>query len=69
MLYSKNCKEIWKVVNRILKPNDNPLKVNTSKLNNYFNEAATRLVSRKLMSKKELTSLIGSFNDKENAFQ
>ena len=69
VLYSKNCKEIWKVVNRILKPNDNPLKVNTSKLNNYFNEAATRLASRKLMRKKELTSLIGSFNDKENAFQ
>ena len=28
-----------------------------------------RLVSWKLMSKKELTSLIDSFNDKENAFQ
>ena len=43
--------------------------VDTNKLNKYFNENAARLVSRKSMSKKELTSLIDSFNDKENAFQ
>ena len=69
MLSSKNCKEIWKVVQRILKPNDNTLKVVINKLNKYFNETAARLVSQKSMSKKELTSLIDSFNDKENAFQ
>ena len=33
----------------------------------YFNETATRLVSRKSINKKELTSLIDSFNAKENA--
>ena len=69
ILPSKNCKEIWKVVHRILKTNDNTLKVDTNKLNKYFNETATRLVSRKSMNKKELTSLIDSFNDKETAFQ
>ena len=53
----------------ILKPNGNTLKVDTNKLNKYFNETATRLVSRKSMNKKELTSLIDSFNDKETAFQ
>ena len=68
-LSSKNSKEIWKVVHRILKPNDNTLKVDTNKLNKYSNDTATRLVSRKSMSKKELTGLIDSFNDKENAFQ
>ena len=66
---SKNCKEIWKVVHRILKQNDNILKADTNKLNKYFNNTAARLVSRKSMSKKELTSLFDLFNDKENAFQ
>ena len=69
ILSSKNSKEIWKVVHRILKPNDNTLKVDTNKLNKYSNDTATRLVSRKSMSKKELTGLIDSFNNKENAFQ
>ena len=52
-LSSKNCKEIWKVIHRILKPNDNTLKVDTNKLNKYFNDTATRLASRKSMSEKE----------------
>ena len=68
ILSSKNCKEIRKVVYRFLKPNDNTLKVDTNKLNKYFNEISTRLVSRKSMNKKELTSLINSFTDKENVF-
>ena len=55
---SKNCKEIWEVVHSILKPNDNALKVNTNKLNKYFNDTAARLVFRKSMNKKELTSLM-----------
>ena len=45
------------------------MKVDTNKLNKYFNDTAARLVSRKSVNKKELTSLIDSFNDKENAFQ
>ena len=69
ILSSKNCKEICKVVHRILKPNDSTSKVDTNKLNEHLNEIATRLVSRKSMSKEGLTSLIDSFNDKENAFQ
>ena len=46
MLSSKNCKDIWKVVHRILKSNDNTLKVDTNKLNKYFNETAARLKSQ-----------------------
>ena len=46
----------------------NTLKVDTNKLNKYFNETAARLASRKSMSKKKI-SLIDSFNDKENTFQ
>ena len=68
MFSSKNCKEIWKVVRRILKPNNNTLKVHTTQLNKNFNETATRLISRKSISKEELTSVIDSFNHKENAF-
>ena len=51
-----------------MKTNDNTLKVDTNKLNKYFSDTEARLVSQKSMSKKELTSLIDSFNDKENAF-
>ena len=69
ILSSKNSKEIWKVVHRILKPNDNTLKVDKDKLNKYFNNTAARLVSRKSVSKNELTGLIYSFNDKRNAFK
>ena len=61
----KNGKEIWKVAHRILKPNDNTLKVDTNRLK-YFNDTAARLVSRKSMNKKELTSPIDSVNGKEN---
>ena len=49
---SKNCKEIWKVVHRVLKPNDNTLNADTNKPKKYFNNTAARLVSRKSMSKK-----------------
>ena len=45
------------------------MKVDTNKLNKYFNDTAARLVSGKSMRKKELTGLIDSFNHKENAFQ
>ena len=41
------------------------MKVDTNKLK-YFDDTAARLVSRKSMNKKELTSPIDSFNDKEN---
>ena len=52
-----------------MKTNDNKLKVDTNKLNKYFSDTEARLVSQKSMSKKELTSLVDSFNDKGNAFQ
>ena len=52
-----------------MKTNDNKLKVDTNKLNKYFSDTEVRLVSQKSMSKKELTSLVDSFNDKGNAFQ
>ena len=53
----------------VLKPHDNTLKVDTNKLNKYFNETAARLVFRKSMNKKDSTSLIDLFNNKVNAFQ
>ena len=52
-----------------MKTNDNKLKVDTNKLNKYFSDTEARLVFQKSMSKKELTSLVDSFNDKGNAFQ
>ena len=40
------------VVHRTQKPNDNTFKIDTNKLNKYFNETTTKLVSRKSMNKK-----------------
>ena len=57
------------MVHKTLKPNDSTLKVDKIRLSKYFSDPAARLVSPKSMVKKELTSLIDSFNDKENAIQ
>ena len=56
--FNKTVTKIVTILTKYFFPYLNP----TSYLNNYFNEIATRFVSRK----EELTSLIDSFNDKEN---
>ena len=52
---------------QVLKTKWQHLKFDTNKLK-YFDETATRLVSQKSMNKRELKSLIGLFNGKENTF-
>ena len=56
-------------MHRVLKPHENTLKVDTNKLNKYFNETAAMLVFRKSMNKKDWTSLIDLFNSKVNVFR
>ena len=56
-------------MHRVLKPHENTLKVDTNKLNKYFNETAAMLVFRKSMNKKDWTSLIDLFNNKVNVFR
>ena len=68
ILTSKNSKEIWKIVHRILNPSDKTLEADTKELNNYFNQTGKRL-TKKQHSSDELKYLVGSFPDKNNGFQ
>ena len=69
ILTSKNSKEIWKIVHRILNPSDKTLEADTNKLNKYFNQTGKRLATTKPHNNAELKNLIGSFPDKNNGFQ
>ena len=46
VLSSKNSKEIWKVIHRILSPNMNTLQADPSALNVFFNKTTERLVGQ-----------------------
>ena len=47
ILTSKNSKEIWKIVHRILNPSDKTLVADTNELNKYFNQTGKRLTTAK----------------------
>ena len=47
ILTSKNSKEIWKIVHRILNPSDKTLVADTNELNKYFNQTGKRLTTTK----------------------
>ena len=68
-LTSKNSKEIWKIVHRILNPSDKTLEADTNELNKYFNETGKRLTTTEPHSNDELENLIRSFPVKNNGFQ
>ena len=65
----KKTKEIWKIVHRILNPSEQPLNVDTVKLNRYVDEPTTRLISSKTHSRDEFKNLMKSFPEKNNKFQ
>ena len=69
ILTSKNSKEIWKIVHRILNPSEKTLEADRNELNKYFNETGKRLTTTKLHSNDELKNFIRSFPDKNNGFQ
>ena len=54
ILTSKNTKEIWKIVHRILNFSEKTLNADTNELSKYFNQTATRLIATKIHSKGEL---------------
>ena len=58
ILTSKNSKEIWKIVHRILSPSDKTLEADTNELNQYFNETGKRLTTIKPHSNDELKNLM-----------
>ena len=69
ILTSKNSKEIWKVVHRILNPSNKTIEADTNELNKYFNQTGKCLTTTQPHSNDELKNLIGSFPDKNTGFQ
>ena len=57
ILSSKNCNEIWKVVHRVLKPNDNTLKVDTNKLIKYLNDTPSKACLSEINEQKRIKKL------------
>ena len=69
ILTSKNTKEIWKRVHRILNPSGKTPNANTIELNKYFTATATRLIVSKTYNNDELKNLMESLPRKKNEFQ
>ena len=57
-LLSKNSKEVWGTIPRILKPNPKRIKVDSKALNEYYSTLATKLTGKTNNNKDELTSFI-----------
>ena len=57
-LLSKNSKEVWSTIHRILKPNPKRIKVDPIPLNEYYGTLATKLASNTNNNRDELTSFI-----------
>ena len=68
VLSSKNSKEIWKVIHRILNPNMSTLQTDPSALNEYFNKTAERLVGQNAAT-DDVLSHINSLTSKPWQFQ
>ena len=61
---SKNKNDIWKVIYPVLSLNPKTLKVDSEKLNEFFNKTAERLVGKRKTDNATLRSYINSFKDK-----
>ena len=57
-LLSKNSKEVWGTISRILKPNPKRIKVDPKALNEYYSTLAAKLTGNTNNNKDELTSFM-----------
>ena len=69
VLSSKNSKEIWKVIYRILNPNMNTLHADPSALNVFFNKTAERLVGQNARTDDDILSHIDSLTRSHDSFK
>ena len=69
VLSSKNNKEIWKVIHRILNPNMNTLHSDPSALNVFFNKTAERLVGQNATTDDNILSHIDSLTSNHDSFK
>ena len=69
VLSSKNSKEIWKVIHRILNPNMSTLQADPSALNEFFNKTAERLVTQNATADDVILSHINSHTSRHDSFK
>ena len=69
VLSSKNSKEIWKVIHRILNTNMNTLHADPSALNVFFNKTAERLVGQNAATDDDILSYIDSLTSSHDSLK
>ena len=67
VLSSKNSKEIWKVIHRILNPNTSTLQADPSAVNEFFNKTAERLARQKVTTDGLILSQIDSLTSNHDS--
>lgn len=68
-LSSKRPKEVWNIINKIIKPNHSKIDADPNELNNHFNTTAKRLLNCNAKSESFLKTLIDELPTQENEFQ
>ena len=68
-LSSRNSKEIWKVIHRILVPNTSTLQADPFALNEFFNKMAERLFGQNATTDDIMLSKIDSFTSSHESFK
>ena len=69
VLSSKNSKEIWKVIHRILNPNMSTLQADPSALNEFFNKTAEGLIGQNTATDGVILSDIDSLTISHGSFK
>ena len=69
VLSSKNSKEIWKVIYRILNANMSTLQIDPSALNEFLNKTAERLVGQNATTDDVILSHIDSLTSRHGSFK
>ena len=65
-LSSSRPKEVWKTINRILKPNKTTINHDPETLNKHFNTVAEKLTNRKSQTNADLHTIIDNMQNQEN---
>ena len=69
VLTSKNSKEIWKVIHRILNTNMSTLQIDPSALNEFLNKTAERLTGQNATTDDVILSYIDSLTSSHDSFK
>ena len=65
-LSSRNSRDVWKIIHRILKPNPKPLRVDLDDLNQHFVTTAQRTTGCRAVEEHKLLEMIDNLPDDMN---